>query len=175
MLVRKMHVEVRGAAVHCPVMTLVDRRSSRPRSKEWVFSTSIERILFGPNEVAPPSTPPTPPCFVLLVELWLPSLQRTTGAFHVLLQKHSFDDAVLCCQRSAVAAGTITDEEFDQIKNQYKPLVADVEARNRVVRLHTHTRTRHHPTPTLSLFPAETLLDRPCICGRRRMRRLRPL
>ena len=49
--VRPMVVEVRGATVHCPVLSLVDRRSTRPRSKDWVFSKSAELILFGPNDV----------------------------------------------------------------------------------------------------------------------------
>jgi hypothetical protein len=63
-------------------------------------------------------------------------LQRTTGAFYALLQKLSFDESVFCCQRSAVTTGTLTDDEFILVKNNFKPLIANVEARNRVVSTH---------------------------------------
>ena len=51
MLLRAMTVDVRGASVHCPVLSLVDRRSTRPRRKEWVLTKAVELCLFGPNDV----------------------------------------------------------------------------------------------------------------------------
>ena len=60
--------------------------------------------------------------------------QRTTGAFHAILQRHSFEDAVLVCQKSAVAAGTLTEAELKAVLAQFRPLVDDIEARNRIKR-----------------------------------------
>jgi hypothetical protein len=134
MLVRPMTVDVRGVSVHCPVLSLVDRRS-RPRQKEWLLCKSVETILFG-NEV----TRVSPPFLTLLARLFLaltPSfcaVQRTTGAFHLVLVKHSFDDAVLNVQRSQVTAGLLEEEELKTILRECKPLIADVEARNRIKR-----------------------------------------
>ena len=51
MLLRAMTVDVRGASVHCPVLSLVDMRSTRPRRKEWVLTKAVELCLFGPNDV----------------------------------------------------------------------------------------------------------------------------
>ena len=61
-------------------------------------------------------------------------IQRTTGAFHCILQKYSFEDAVLVCQRSTVTAGVLTDEELKTILSECRPLVQDVEARSRIKR-----------------------------------------
>ena len=63
-----------------------------------------------------------------------PNSQRTTGSFHVILQKHSFSDAVLVAEKRAVTEGILTDEEFKSILTQFKPLITDVEARNRCKR-----------------------------------------
>jgi hypothetical protein len=62
------------------------------------------------------------------------STQRTTGAFNALLAKHSFDEAVLCCQKSAVESGLLTEQEFAEVKGAMAPLL-HVEARNRVKRV----------------------------------------
>jgi hypothetical protein len=48
---RSIDVTVRGSTVFCPVFSLVDRRSLRPRTKEWMLCKSAELILFGPNSV----------------------------------------------------------------------------------------------------------------------------
>ena len=58
MAVRAMQVDVRGAVVHCPVLSLVDRRTSRPKSKEWLLTKAVETIVFGPSEVCSPSPRP---------------------------------------------------------------------------------------------------------------------
>ncbi len=51
--VRELLVDVCGRTVHCPVIRLVDRRSKRPRSKEWLLIRSVELILFRTTEVRP--------------------------------------------------------------------------------------------------------------------------
>ena len=76
----------------------------------------------SPRLVSHHSPPPPPP------------LQRTTGSFHAILQKHSFDDAVMACEKRAVADGILTESEFAAIKDSFKPLIEEVEARNRVKR-----------------------------------------
>jgi hypothetical protein len=68
------------------------------------------------------STPPRP-------------VQRTTGAFFELLKRNSFEDAVFVVQKSAVVQNKLTSEEAVVIFNAFKPLVLDVEARNRVKRV----------------------------------------
>ena len=60
--------------------------------------------------------------------------QRTTGAFHSILQKNSFDDAVLVVEKRSVEEGTLLQEERRIILSTFAPLVPDVEARNRVKR-----------------------------------------
>ena len=60
--------------------------------------------------------------------------QRTTGALFELLKRNSFEDAVLVCEKATVAAGTLTEEEKKTILDAFKPLIQDVEARNRVKR-----------------------------------------
>ena len=126
-----MHVDVRGLSVHTPVISLVDRRSSRPRTKEWLLTKSVELILFGPNDVR---YAPRYPHFTLSELCLVSPLQRTTGSFYSILQKHSFDDAVMACEKKAVTDGILLEAEFVAIKDSFKPLIQDVEARNRVKR-----------------------------------------
>ena len=139
MMIRPMLVDVRGISVHCPVLSMVDGRSSRPRTKQWLYTKSVELVLFGANSVSVPShthqtllTLPFFPRHGSLLLFFL-ATQRTTGAFHVLLQKHSFDDAVFVCQKSEVVEGRLREEDFKTILSQFKPLIEDVESRNRVV------------------------------------------
>ena len=49
--IRPMGVQALGSTVHCPVLSLLDRRTARPRQKEWLLSKSVETILFGPSNV----------------------------------------------------------------------------------------------------------------------------
>jgi hypothetical protein len=53
MAVRLMHVDAFGVSIHCPVVSLVDRRTPRPKSKEWLLTKAVETILFGPAQVLP--------------------------------------------------------------------------------------------------------------------------
>ena len=78
---------------------------------------------YTPPPTNPPYLPPSP---------HVP--QRTTGAFHTILQRNSFDDAVLVAQRSAVVAGTITEDDLKTILFAFRPLIPDVEARSKAVR-----------------------------------------
>ena len=135
-MLRAMHVEVKGVSLHCPVLSLVDRRTSRPRVKEWLLTKSVEQILYGPSEVCfPASALPharlSSP-HVLLLDVSV--AQRTTGALFELLKRNSFEDAVLVCEKATVAAGTLTADERSIILDAFKPLIQDVEARNRVKR-----------------------------------------
>ena len=144
LLVRPMHVSSHGEEVHCPVLSLVDRRSTRPRSKEFVFCKAVETILFGPNQVrsvflAAQQKPLTASCEKQRSRspprCSCPrATQRTTGAFHSILQKNSFDDAVLVVEKRSVEEGTLLQEERRIILSTFAPLVPDVEARNRVKR-----------------------------------------
>ena len=138
MLVRPLQVEVRGDAVHCPVLSFVDRRSSRARTKEWLLTKAVERILYGPNQVCAALLLQDPAVSFCVHSLPLgppPSrAQRTTGAFHMLLQRNSFDEAVLVSEKAKVDSGTLTAEEHRGILDACKPLVDDVEARNRIKR-----------------------------------------
>lgn len=52
-MIQALTVSVRGADVPAPVVRLVDRRSSRPRAKDWLLTKSVERVLFGETEVCP--------------------------------------------------------------------------------------------------------------------------
>lgn len=37
--------------VPCPILALPDRRGGKTRSKEWMFTRSVEAILYGPSQV----------------------------------------------------------------------------------------------------------------------------
>ena len=62
-----------------------------------------------------------------------PVAQRTTGAFHAVLERNSFEDAVLVVQRSATP-DLLTADEVSDLIGAFRPLVADIEARARVKR-----------------------------------------
>ena len=64
----------------------------------------------------------------------MPWTQRTTGAFYELLKRNSFEEAVLVVQKSALAAQLLLEAEYKPILQECKPLVQDVEARNKVKR-----------------------------------------
>ena len=50
-MIKPMTVTLFGATVHAPVFRLMDRRTTRPRTKEWMLTRSVETILYGPAEV----------------------------------------------------------------------------------------------------------------------------
>ena len=52
--VREMTVELRGAALLCPVIHLVDKRASKPRAKDWLFTRAVETIVYGAGQVLLP-------------------------------------------------------------------------------------------------------------------------
>ena len=60
--------------------------------------------------------------------------QRTTGAFHALLQRQSFQDAVLVVQKSSVTEGLVTPDEQGDILDAFRNTIADPEIRMRVKR-----------------------------------------
>jgi hypothetical protein len=131
-----MHVDAFGVSIHCPVVSLVDRRTPRPKSKEWLLTKAVETILFGPSQVLPRrffGGGTTGDWWLLTCPCSL-CAQRTTGALFELLKRNSFEDAVLVCEKKAVTDGILTEEEFGTVKTSFKPLVVDVEARNRVKR-----------------------------------------
>ena len=94
--------------VYCPVVRLTDRRTRPERIKDWFFTKSCEQILYGVND-------------------------RTTGAFNVLLQRHTLQDSILVVEKAAVDKQMITEEERGNVMESFK-LLLDVSARNRVKR-----------------------------------------
>lgn len=49
--VQSLHVAAHGIAIPLPIVSLDDRRTTRSRRKQFVFSRSCETLLFGPSEV----------------------------------------------------------------------------------------------------------------------------
>ena len=94
--------------IYAPLIKLNDRRSRPERTKEWMFTKSCEQILYGQND-------------------------RTTGAFNVLLQRNSLQEAVMVVEKAAVDKQLVTEEERETIMESFKNLL-DVSSRNRVKR-----------------------------------------
>ena len=80
-----------GAVEHeLRVLSMVDRRGRKPhRRKQWLLVRGIERVLHGIGDS-----------------------DRSTGRFALHLGKCSMAESVLVCDKAAVEAETITQEEF---------------------------------------------------------------
>ena len=91
-----------------PVVSLVDRRTSRQRRARFVFSRSLEAILWGLKE-------------------------KSNGTLFQLLQRHSLEAVVYTVDKGAVEREWLTQAEFDAILGAFREAcVVDVEARRRV-------------------------------------------
>ena len=72
------------------VLSMIDRRGRKPhRRKQWLLVRGIERLLHG-----------------------IGASDRSTGRFALHLDKCSMQDSVLVCDKAAMEAETITQEEF---------------------------------------------------------------
>ena len=58
--VQSLHVTAHGIAIPLPIVSLDDRRTTRPRRKQFVFSRSCETLLYGPSEVRRRHARPNP-------------------------------------------------------------------------------------------------------------------
>ncbi len=73
------------------VLSMIDRRGRKPhRRKQWLLVRGLERLLHG-----------------------IGAGDRSTGRFALHLGKCSMADSVLVCDKAAVEAETITQEEMD--------------------------------------------------------------
>ena len=82
------------------VLSMIDRRGRKPhRRKQWLLVRGIERLLHG-----------------------IGAGDRSTGRFALHLDKCSMQDSVLVCDKAAVEAETITQEEFGTGRHTTLPL-----------------------------------------------------
>lgn len=72
-----------------PVVSLVDRRKTPARRKQFALTRGIERVLYGVTT------------------------SRSTGAWAAHLARHDLEDAVLVADKAAVEAEILTQAELD--------------------------------------------------------------
>jgi len=87
--IETLRVAMGGAQHPFPVVSLVDRRKTPARRKQFALTRGLERVLYGVTS------------------------GRSTGAWAAHLAKHDLEDAVLVADKAAVAAGTLTQAELD--------------------------------------------------------------
>ena len=86
--VQTLTVALRGAQHPFPVVSLVDRRKTPARRKQFGLTRGIERLLYGVTS-------------------------KSTGAWAAHLDKHDLEDAVLVADKAAVEAGVLLQAELD--------------------------------------------------------------
>ena len=86
--IQTLSVSLHGAQHPFPVVSLVDRRKTPARRKQFALTRGIERLLYGVTS-------------------------RSTGAWAAHLDKHDLEESVLVADKAAVEAGVLLQDEFD--------------------------------------------------------------
>ena len=86
--VQTLTITLRGAQHPFPVVSLVDRRKTPARRKQFGLTRGIERVLYGVTS-------------------------KSTGAWAAHLDKHDLEESVLVADKAAVEAGVLLQAELD--------------------------------------------------------------
>ena len=90
-----------------PVLSILDRRSTRARRSRFLFVRTVEAVVWGAKE-------------------------KSNGVFYQALQRASLESTIFCVDKQAVKDELVTQGEFDTLMACFlESCVPDVEARRR--------------------------------------------
>ena len=114
--------------VELHVVALKDRRQKPWRMKRWVFSKSLEQVLFGVR-------------------------QSGTGAISKLLARVSMQGSTICLGGASVKDDLVTEEEFDAVLTLFRStLHIEARGRTRNVTLVPVSGDSGHPAPLTAVL-----------------------
>ena len=89
MPVETLSIELHGATHAFPILSIVDRRPRKHARKQWCLIRAIEKLTHNVGQT------------------------RSAGQIAQHLEICSMQDAILVCDKAAVTAGVLLQEEFD--------------------------------------------------------------